>query len=195
MSLDTKPRKFQRAPIVTCPAPGYMWVGKTGRWVDPLNMRMDDIHIEDIALALSNICRFTGHSEHHLSVAEHSINVEAKLVMMTRSGYAETVDANARLAALLHDGGEAYLGDVAKPIKDQPMMQPYRDAEDRLMDTINARLGITVTGDLAAQIKAADRAVLLDEWTTNGGVFSASQARHAFLARFNWLIRERAFGR
>lgn len=65
----------------------------------------DDVRLSDIAKALSNICRFNGHTRSFYSVAEHSISVSRR------------VPVGLARAALLHDAAEAYVGDVVHPIK------------------------------------------------------------------------------
>lgn len=96
----------------------------------PLDPRLEDIRIEDIAHALSMQCRFTGHTKLFWSVAEHSLLVAA------------LVPPNLRLAALLHDASEAYLADVSRPLKTQPEFDFYRMAEKRLMGLIGERFGV-----------------------------------------------------
>ena len=72
------------------------------------NFYFDDpknIKIADIAHALSNICRWTGHLKTFYSVAQHSVIC------------AEQIAAPYKLRALLHDAAEAYIGDINKPLK------------------------------------------------------------------------------
>lgn len=66
--------------------------------------------ISEIAHALAQINRFTGHCKRPYSVAEHSV-----LVSSIAAG--EGASISAQLAALLHDAHEAYTGDVSSPAK------------------------------------------------------------------------------
>ncbi len=75
-----------------------------------LDPPMSEIHIEDIAHALSMVCRFGGHGSKFYSVAEHSIRMVGMLE-------AKGANVQTRLAALLHDAEEAYLPDIPRPIK------------------------------------------------------------------------------
>ena len=84
---------------------------------DFINPKIEDIHILDIAHALSQICRFGGHTSSFYSVAEHSINVATLLEQ-------QGADKITVLAGLLHDATEAYMGDMPRPIKQS---LPYGD--------------------------------------------------------------------
>ena len=77
-----------------------------------LNPVAEEIHIFDIAHALSLTCRFGGHSSVFYSVAEHSII----LASILESAKAEPLTL---LAALLHDAEEAYFPDIPTPIRAQ----------------------------------------------------------------------------
>ena len=104
----------------------------TGKWFYPLEPRPEDVDIRDIAHALSLICRFTGHVTYHYSVATHSIAVS------------ELCKPHLALYGLLHDAGEAYLTDIAHPIKDGFMWHdvPFKEIEDHLICVIIDGLGI-----------------------------------------------------
>jgi hypothetical protein len=184
-----------RAPLDTCPGGTSMWLAASCQWADPWDMSMSQIEIRDIAMSLSNICRYNGHVANPLTVAEHSVAVMVKLKSMTEKGKDYTPDANDLLAALLHDAPEAYLGDIHGPSKKKPEFAFYREAEDRLMELIYARFGIYVDDELAERIHAADMAVFRDEWETPGGQFSPRPAERLFLHRYHFLQRELLFKR
>ena len=66
--------------------------------------------IEEIAHALAQINRFTGHAKRPYSVAEHSL-------LVATIAASEGATPVQQLAALLHDAHEAYVGDLASPAK------------------------------------------------------------------------------
>lgn len=82
----------------------------TGTMVNVLNPRTDQIKIEDIAHAIGNLCRFNGHTRVFYSVAQHSV---------LGSKFAQKWFGSDELARefLLHDGTEAYAGDMIRPLK------------------------------------------------------------------------------
>lgn len=120
----------------------------TGKQFYPMTPRPEDICIEDIAHALSMICRFTGHVNEFYSVAQHCV-IASNLVP----------DAHA-LGALLHDASEAYLCDVAKPVKLHPAMQAYREAEAQLEAQINLVFNVNIH---TPQIRNVDKKLLFTE--------------------------------
>lgn len=92
----------------------------TGRQFWPLNPRAEDVCIEDIAHALSMKCRYTGHCRQFYSVAQHS-------VIMTELSLSPHW-------ALMHDAAEAYMPDVARPVK--RLIPQLKDVEDGLLKVI-----------------------------------------------------------
>lgn len=75
-----------------------------------IGQQLNQPNISEIAHALAQINRFTGHCKRPYSVAEHSV-----LVSTIAAGEGASLDA--QLAALLHDAHEAYTGDVSSPAK------------------------------------------------------------------------------
>lgn len=126
------------------------WINTyTGRQFWPLAPRVEDIDIVDIAHALSLQCRFTGHTREFYSVADHCLRV------------ADHVPPADQLWALLHDAPEAYLIDLARPVKNAPDMADYRRAEARLMDTIAKRFSLV--GLMPDSVCEADNRMLMTE--------------------------------
>lgn len=90
--------------------------------------------IEEIAHALAQINRFTGHASRPYSVAEHS------LLVATIAAH-EDASPVAQLAALLHDAHEAYVGDVSSPAK-WAIGQPWEVFEHHQEVAVHNALGI-----------------------------------------------------
>lgn len=95
----------------------------SGKQIYFLEPTGDMFDITDIAHALSNTCRYTGHCNRFYSVAEHSVHVSN---LLKGTPY--------ELDGLLHDAAEAYLPDVASPIKQ--FLADYNAMEDRLLSVI-----------------------------------------------------------
>lgn len=121
----------------------------TGRQVAPLRPTAGDIAIEDIAHALSMLCRFGGHVRTFYSVAQHAV-LASRLVP----------EADA-LWALLHDASEAYLVDLPTPVKRLAACDGYRAIEAHLQVTIYQAFGLQ--GDEPASVSEADRALVVAE--------------------------------
>jgi len=95
----------------------------TGKMFNVFEPDMNIICIEDIAHALSNMCRWGGHTRQFYSVAEHSIRVALELD-----------SRQIQIAALLHDAAEAYLVDMPRPFK--KYITGYEMIENRVMEAI-----------------------------------------------------------
>lgn len=155
---------------------------------EPENSR---IVIEDIAHALANVCRFTGHCREFYSVAQHSLWV---------STVCAPQDA---LHGLLHDAAEAYIGDVSSPLK--ALLPDYKGIEKRVEAAVLAKFGLPA--GMPHSVKHADLVLLAteqrdflpehdDEWIVLRGVeplqvrlqgMSPEYAERAFMRRFQLL--------
>lgn len=119
----------------------------TGRAFYLMAPAIDDVDPEDIAHALSLLCRYGGHVRAFYSVAEHC-------VLMS-----EAVAPENALWALLHDAAEAYVNDLIRPLKHS--LPAYCAAENRIEAVICDRFGIG--HQCPAEVKAADNRILRDE--------------------------------
>lgn len=109
--------------------PDSRWIQTfTGRAFWPLSPRVKDIDIIDVAHALAMKCRFSGHTRHFYSVAQHSY-LASKILPPGDEKW-----------GLLHDASEAYLPDVARPVKKE--LVGFREIEDRLMQAVAERFGL-----------------------------------------------------
>lgn len=117
----------------------------------PFDADRQEIRIHDISHALSNICRFTGHTSEFYSVAQHSVLCSLK------------ASREAALYALLHDASEAYLGDVSKPIKNCEEMAFYERAEMGVMYKVVQRFNVNFSALINREVKEIDCRMLFTE--------------------------------
>lgn len=169
------------------------WIQTTsGRCFDLINIEYNTIRIEDIANALSNTCRFGGHTLEFYSVAQHCVLAS------------HTVSPENALAALMHDAAEAFLGDIPSPLK--ALLPDYRALEKRVEYHIFTTFGL-LTG-LPKEIKEVDLQLLATEkrdllnpspssWSSLNGVkplptkivpWTPSEAYNLFMDQYNALI-------
>lgn len=123
------------------------------RQVNVADPRPETIDIEDIAHALTFLCRGGGHTEFFFPVARHCVYCarEAKA-----RGYSDEIV----LACLLHDASEAYMVDMPSPIKDG-LFPEYRSYENRLLDCIyNKFIGRSLTEEELAKVDEIDHTLL-----------------------------------
>ena len=149
----------------------------TGVLIDPFDPKEGQIKIEDIAHALSNLCRFAGHCNNFYSVAELSVAC-SKLVPEEHA-----------LSALLHDATEAYMVDMPTPIKNR--LPVYMEKEDALMEFIYKFFDLEFP--MSLEVKKADKQMLITEFENykgedgNVATLTPKEAESAFLDRFNQL--------
>jgi len=117
----------------------------TGRRFDPWEPDADLIDPRDITHALAHLCRFNGHTREYYSVAQHSCMV------------ADLVPEKDKLAALLHDAAEAYLGNTGRPLRERV----HVDAEDWIWERICTCFNIDCK--LPATVRHADLVALATE--------------------------------
>ena len=111
----------------------------TGKHIDPVHPISDLICIEDIAHALSLICRGNGQVKTFFSVGQHCINCAREALAR---GYSNRI----AFACLLHDASECYLSDVPRPFK--KTLTGYKEQEENLLNLIYQKyLGNLLTSE------------------------------------------------
>lgn len=130
----------------------------------PLGLRAEDIRIQDVAHALSQICRYGGHTNSFYSVAAHSLEVarrvQQRLVKhIALPEYDPAVARRMILTALLHDAGEAYLMDVIRPLK--PLLVGYSVWEENVQLALVEKF--TLCWPMPELIHEIDHAIVPDE--------------------------------
>ena len=120
----------------------------------PERPEITKIEIVDIALGLSNMCRFAGQIHSFYSVAQHSVFVANAVKELGG-------DRIQQFAGLMHDASEAYMVDIPTPMK--VLLPQYKELEGFLMGKINEHFGVSTDSETTSLIKAADKIALATE--------------------------------
>jgi len=137
----------------------------TGVHFRPFDPAPEDVRLEDIAHALATKNRWTGHAREPISIAEHSLRVAWRLAEVGCS-------PSTQMAGLLHDAGEAYLPDVASPVKGLIRVTRagglgdigFAEAEVDLLFCIYRGLGLPwLCPEVLSMVKLADLELLVTE--------------------------------
>lgn len=128
----------------------------SGKYIDMGNLSVEDIDIDDINPSLNEIKRFTGHYRDvpPLTVAQHS------LLCYEMAKLFEPDEYELHRAVLMHDFAEAYIGDVATPIK-RAMGKAWHDFAKPIEQNVElAFLGEHVHPEMHDRVKIYDLAAL-----------------------------------
>jgi len=135
-------------------------VTHSGIRFDLLNPTVDQVDLEDILFALSNLNRYTGHVGPY-SVLEHTIHVahcvQELFHEINPSWYWTTQIAIQE--ALVHDMAEAYTGDISTPMK-QLLGPAFCEVEARINKVIRQKFDLPeIPGHESRIIRQADEMV------------------------------------
>jgi hypothetical protein len=106
-----------------------------------------DVTIEDIASALSNNCRFSGHLPRFYSIAQHLVNTS------------RIVEPEFAFTALMHDTAEAFTNDLPTPLKWE--FPVFKELETKIESAMSKRFGFQFP--YPPEIKIADTHMLILE--------------------------------
>jgi hypothetical protein len=148
-----------------------------GLFLDPIDPDPAQFRLGDIGHALSHMCRYNGACSRFYSVAEHSMLV-GDLLRQWGCGR-QTI-----LTGLMHDASEAYLPDLASPLKRDGWGTGFRDAENLLLERLAERFGFD--WPMCKQVKEADEAVMWCE--THVLMPSGGKTWGAYETRGKWFV-------
>jgi len=156
--MSTIPEHFKNT--ATTVADASIWTSTC--YMDLLDPNPAEIHFADIARALSRLCRYTGHCLHFYSVAEHSVHC-VRVFQSHAAGdiYTDPWLREIAREILLHDAAEAYLGDVASPLK--RLLPDYRRLESIMEAAVAERFDLQ--GHAPEWVKRCDLEMLAREKT------------------------------
>jgi len=106
-----------------------------------------DVTIEDIASALSNVCRFSGHLPRFYSVAQHLVNTS------------RIVPVEHAFTALMHDTAEAFTNDLPTPLK--WALPIFKELEGKIEKAMGEKFGFQYP--YPPEVKEADTIMLMLE--------------------------------
>ena len=121
----------------------------TGVKFYPLDPRVEEIHVLDIAQGLALTNRWNGQVQYPFSVAAHSLYVS------------ELCEPQHALVGLLHDASEAYIGDMIRPLKKD--IPAFQKIENNLQRVIGQKFGVDLV-NLPASVHRADDVMLVTEF-------------------------------
>lgn len=133
---------------MTTPAIDDQWIGLlSGAKMNYNKPEESDVTLDDLASALSNICRFSGHLPCFYSVAQHLVNTS------------RIVPVDCAFDALMHDTAEAFTNDLPTPLKWS--LPIFKDLEVRIEAAMAKRFGFNYP--YPPEVKVADTQMLLLE--------------------------------
>jgi uncharacterized protein len=109
-----------------------------------------DVTIEDVASALSNVCRFSGHLPRFYSVAQHLVNTSHIVPM---------VPVELAFTGLMHDTAEAFTNDLPTPLK--WAFPIFKELELKIEAAMSEKFGFQFP--YPPEIKEADTVMLMLE--------------------------------
>jgi uncharacterized protein len=129
--------------------------------LDPLP---EEVHLIDIVHGLANAARYRGQTKFFYPVITHSVLVSKAVEQLAlQRGWSPWAARDAGFEGLFHDAPEAYLGDVARPLKRMRAMRAYCKVEGLWEDAIFEKMGIFPTKETRKLVHEVDHRIVLDE--------------------------------
>lgn len=144
--------------------PGGWSQGFSGGRYWHLDPRADEIELDDVTVGLAREGRYCNQTRDVYSVAEHSVLVSVFAEELARERDLSEVEAlMAGRLGLMHDGSEAFIGDVVRPLKYRRVMRGYVRLERRWDLAVRERFEISASPAVERLVKECDDRVTTDE--------------------------------
>jgi len=124
-----------------------------GNFIKPFHPTCKNIDLEVVAIALTRIKRFFGQTK--LSVAQHSVNMARVFMYLGNDEYAKQ--------ALLHEVSEAFMGDLASPLKQAFPL--FKEIEESLIKKTFKCYGLNYP--MAQDVHTLDKQIMIYEAATH----------------------------
>lgn len=146
--------------------------GRLGDWIQtysggqfwPLDPRVEEVKLIDVAHHLSLKCRFQGATKKFYSVAQHTTGLSRAIGKLIKNHIpTELLNYSVeeiQYAILHHDDSEAFLPDVPSPVK--PYLQGWHDIEEKNQQVISV-MAFGANPEIMKLIKMWDRQIAQDE--------------------------------
>lgn len=119
----------------------------------PSNIQPEQFSIKAIAHGLAKECRFAGMIKGFYSVAQHCV------LMRDYAAAHNLFPLEQLIYVLLHDAAEAYIGDIATPIK--ATLPDFNRLEKKIMQNLMSHFGLAFP--LPHGVKELDARIVVDE--------------------------------
>jgi hypothetical protein len=124
-----------------------------GHVVELHNPDLTEVSIDEVAVALSRINRFSGHTLLPYNVAHHSVIVAKHL---------EPHGKAMAYAGLMHDAHEAFIGDITSPVK-RLCGDAFRELDERMIRAVCQRWRVSYELVTSEAVKLSDMRTLATE--------------------------------
>jgi hypothetical protein len=133
------------------------WINtRTGKKFYPLAPRIEDFDIEDQAGTLAHVARYGGQPRRFYPVALHAWIMSHVVAWRAEAaGKSEAECLELARWALVHDNGEAYYGDITRPLKQLAAFEFIRELEERYEALIADWLGLK-SREMPAEVRELD---------------------------------------
>ena len=153
-------------------------ISLSGHVVDLTDPDPNSITVSDVAAGLAGQIRWGGRAGTWLTVAQHSLDAAALGLSVGRKIILPGREKRLAVHCLLHDVGEAYLGDITTPAKEALGRPRVDELERRLVAAVRAHLGVAEPLPCVSRaVESIDGALVILEWESLSPLMPIGEGR------------------